>query len=44
MSYDAENQRPVKTYPAEGLRRKPHFVYFDLDPAPENAVGPAAAA
>ncbi|HEY0887509.1 MAG TPA: hypothetical protein VGE20_19595 [Ramlibacter sp.] len=44
MSYDAENRRLVKTYPAEGLRREPHYVYLDLDPAPENAVGPAAAA
>ena len=44
MSYDAENRRLVRTYPAEGLRREPHYVYLDLDPAPENAVGPAAAA
>lgn len=44
MSYDAENRRLVKTYPAEGLRREPHYVYLDLDPAPENAFGPAAAA
>lgn len=43
MSYDAENRRLVKTYPAEGLRRKPHYVYFALNPAPENAVSPAAA-
>jgi hypothetical protein len=26
MSYDAQNRRLVKTYPAEGLRRKPHYV------------------
>ena len=44
MSYDAENRRLVRTYPAEGLRREPHYVYLDLDPALENAVGPAAAA
>lgn len=44
MSYDAENRRLVKTYPAEGLRREPHYVYLELDPAPENAGGPAAAA
>lgn len=44
MSYDAENRRLVKAYPAEGLRREPHYVYLDLDPAPENALGPAAAA
>ncbi len=44
MSYDAENLRLVKTYPAGGLRREPHYVYLDLDPAPVNAAGPAAAA
>jgi hypothetical protein len=32
MTYDAENLRLVKTYPAEGLRREPHFVYFNVDP------------
>jgi hypothetical protein len=44
MSYDAESRRLVRTYPAEGLRREPHYVYLDLDPVPEDAVGPAAAA
>lgn len=44
MSYDAENRRLVKIYPAEGLLREPHYVYLDLDPAPENACGPAEAA
>jgi len=34
MSYDAANRRLVKTYPAEGLRREPHYVYLDLNPAP----------
>lgn len=32
MTYDAENLRLVKTYPAEGLRREPHYVYFNVDP------------
>ncbi len=31
MTYDAEKLRLVKTYPAEGLRREPQFVYFDVD-------------
>jgi hypothetical protein len=32
MTYDAENHRLVKTYPADGLRREPHYVYLDVDP------------
>ncbi len=36
MTYDAENLRLVQTYPAEGLRREPLYVYFSLDPAPQN--------
>ena len=44
LSYDAERRRLVQTYPAEGLRREPHYLYLDLDPVPEDAVGPAAAA
>jgi hypothetical protein len=31
ITYDIENRRLVKTYPADGLRREPQFVYFDLD-------------
>lgn len=31
MTYDAENLRLVRTYPAEDLRREPHYVYLDLD-------------
>lgn len=34
MTYDVENLRLVRTYPAEGLRREPSYVYLDLDPAP----------
>lgn len=36
MTYDAENLRLVKTYPAEGLRREPHYVYFRVNQAPPN--------
>ena len=32
VSYDKEHFRLVKAYPAEGLRREPHYVYLDLDP------------
>jgi len=32
MTYDAEHLRLVKTYPAEGLKREPTFVYFVVDP------------
>lgn len=34
MTYDAESLRLVRTSPAEGLRRDPSYVYFELDPAP----------
>jgi hypothetical protein len=33
MTHDPEKRRLVKTYPAEGLRREPHYVYLDLNPA-----------
>lgn len=33
MTYDANNRRLVRTYPAEGLRREPSYVYLELDPA-----------
>ncbi|CAH1073326.1 hypothetical protein [Candidatus Nitrotoga sp. 1052] len=33
MSYDADNQCLVRTSPADGLRREPSYVYFDLNPA-----------
>jgi len=33
ISYDAEHLRLVKTYPNEGLRREPAYVYFHVDPA-----------
>ncbi|MGA8146789.1 MAG: hypothetical protein WB870_04340 [Gallionellaceae bacterium] len=33
MTYEAEQLRLVKTYPAEGLRREPLNVYFKVDSA-----------
>lgn len=36
VTYDAENLRIVKTYPAEGLRSEPHYEYIQLDPAPSS--------
>lgn len=39
MTYDADNRRLVRTYPAEGLRREPSHVYLGLDPAaPESEL------
>lgn len=46
MTYDAERLRLVKSYPAEGLRREPHYVYFNVDPPSadeENRKSEAAA-
>lgn len=34
ITYDAENLRLVKTYPANGLRREPQHVYLEVDLAP----------
>ncbi|WP_286902074.1 hypothetical protein [Vreelandella sedimenti] len=31
FTYDAINRRIIKTYPAEGLRREPKYVYFYVD-------------
>jgi len=39
ITYDAENLRIVKTYPADGLRREPAYVYLNVDPA-EPGRGP----
>lgn len=33
MTFDAENQRLIRTSPAEGLRREASYIYLDLDPA-----------
>ncbi len=32
MTYDAENHRLVRTYPADGLRREPSYIYLYIDP------------
>lgn len=34
MTYESDNRRLVCSRPAEGLRRKPSYVYLELDPAP----------
>ena len=34
ITYDVEHLRLVKTYPTEGLRREPEYVYFNVDPPP----------
>ncbi len=39
MTYDVENLRIVRTYPVEGLRREPQYVYLDVNPASENETG-----
>jgi hypothetical protein len=44
MTYDAENLQLVRTSPAEGLRREPSHVYFDLDPALSESDAVTAAA
>ena len=31
ITYDEENSRLVRTYPADGLRLTPHFEYFPVD-------------
>lgn len=43
LTYDVENSRIVKTYPVEGLRREPHYVYLDVEESvsnenPENGI------
>lgn len=43
ITYDADNRRLVRTYPAEGLRREATCVYLELEPAPiEPNAGVAA--
>lgn len=44
LTIDLENRRLVCTSPAEGLRRKPSYTYFDLDPASTGPDRDAAAA
>lgn len=42
MTFDVENQRLVRTSPAEGLRREPSYAYLGLDPAPPEPEPDAA--
>lgn len=37
ITYDAKNLRLVKTYPADGLRREPKYIYLDVQPVPEES-------
>jgi len=34
ITYDEAKSRLVRTYPADGLRLAPHYVYFAVDPLP----------
>ncbi|MBW2644210.1 MAG: hypothetical protein JRC89_12810, partial [Deltaproteobacteria bacterium] len=34
ITYDSKSLRLVKTYPAEGLRRKAEYIYFPVDSPP----------
>lgn len=43
LTYDEENRRLVRMFPAVGLRREPQSVFLELDPAPPVAEVPAAA-
>lgn len=36
ITYDVENRRLVKIYPADVLRREPDYIYFNVDPASTN--------
>ena len=40
IAYDAEHLRLVKTSPADGLRREPRYVYFDVNPLPLDMENP----
>ena len=37
FTYEAERRRIVKTYPAEGLRREPQQIYFEVEEVGERA-------
>ena len=34
VTYDPKSLKLVKTYPADGLRRKAEYIYFSVDPPP----------
>jgi hypothetical protein len=38
FTYDASNHRLVRTYPANGLRREPSYVYLDIDSIPNSST------
>lgn len=39
LTYDVENRRIVKTYPAKGLRREAQHVYLEVDaPPPQTEI------
>ncbi|MEY3788735.1 MAG: hypothetical protein RLZ75_2943 [Pseudomonadota bacterium] len=38
ISYDQQNQRLVKTYPAKGLRREPAYTYLELNPISSDSI------
>jgi hypothetical protein len=40
ITYDSASMRLVKTYPAEGLRRKAERIYFSVDPPPPEIEEP----
>lgn len=44
ITFDVENRRLVHTSPAEGLRRKPSYVYLELDKTPPESDPEAATA
>jgi hypothetical protein len=39
LYYDEKNQRLVKAYPAEGLRREPKYIYLNLNPPSQSIDG-----
>lgn len=34
LTYDEVNRKLVRTYPAEGLRREPNYIFLELNPSP----------
>ncbi|QZA78161.1 hypothetical protein K4H28_01645 [Deefgea tanakiae] len=39
FTFDIENRRIVRTYPAQGLKLEPSYIYLALDPAPIDSKG-----
>jgi hypothetical protein len=40
MTYNAKKRRITNTWPADGLRRKPHYVHLDVEPPAPDAKQP----